>query len=142
MIYILCGMPASGKTTYSQQLAKQLNAKLYCYDDIPQSSNPKKFEMLHKQMWANILNDLQQGFDVVCDDLHTTKKQRADILNAVKNAECEKVLIVLNTPLEICLERNRNRKRRLPDFVVTSIHKTFERPTLNEGWDKIITTSN
>lgn len=138
MLYIMCGPPGSGKTTYSQQLAQQLNAKLYCYDDIPQSSNPKKFEMLHKQMWSDILQDLQQGFDVVCDDLHTTLKQRSDILRALKSVECKKVLIVMTTPIWLCLERNQNRPNHLPDMVITSIHKTFEQPTLEEGWDEII----
>ena len=34
MIYVFCGIPASGKTTLSQQLAQQHNAKLYCYDEF------------------------------------------------------------------------------------------------------------
>ena len=138
MLYILCGIPGSGKTIYSRTLARQLNAKLYCYDDIPQSSNPSKFEALHGRMWADILDDLRSNNAVVCDDLHTTKKQRIDILNAVKEVDCRKTLIVMNTPLEECIIRNANRKDRLPDCILTYIHKTFEPPDLSEGWSEIL----
>ena len=138
MLYVLCGIPGSGKTTYSQQLAEKLNAKLYCYDKIPGSSHPKKFVMLHKQMWMRISRDLREDHTVVCDDLHTTIKQRSDILNALKEVDCKKVLVVMTTPLEECLIRNRNRKARLPDFVLEDIHNKFEQPTLEEGWDEII----
>ena len=48
----------------------------------------------------------------------------------------------MDVPLEECLKRNAQRPRTLPRYVVERIYKNLQKPTLDEGWDKIITTSN
>lgn len=89
-------------------------------------------------MYAAIAQDLREGKTVVCDDLHTTKDKRKKLLAALDGIACTKVLHVMRTPLELCLERNRNRHPgRLPDFVVTDCYSRYEEPTLSEGWDDI-----
>lgn len=138
MLYILCGIPGSGKTTYARKLAKELNAMLYSYDERPGANQLGKMNSSHVAMWQDILNDLNSGNDVICDDVHTTKKQRASILDALKDANCRKVLVVMSTPLNLCIERNANRPNRIPDIIIRSIYKTYDSPTLDEGWDEII----
>jgi tRNA uridine 5-carbamoylmethylation protein Kti12 len=138
ILYAVCGIPGSGKTTYSRQLAKELGAKLYCYDERPDGNHLGKIESSHIEMWRDIFTDLNNGEDVICDDLHTTKRERVSILHAVNDSNCKKVLIVMETPLEVCLERNANRINRLPDNVVKAIHRSYEPPTFGEGWDEII----
>jgi tRNA uridine 5-carbamoylmethylation protein Kti12 len=137
MLIALCGVAGSGKTTLSKQIAEQLNAKLYCYDDLPNCHNPVKFAAVHKQMWSAIDKDLRNGYDVVCDDLHTTFERRNGILSAI-DTSCKKVIVVMKTPLEECLRRNANRPQRLPDFYIRHLHENFQYPTLDEGWDEII----
>ena len=141
LLFVLCGIPGSGKTTLSEQLAEQFNAKLYCYDDLPGCHNPDKADAVHKQMWTSISDDLRNGYNVVCDDLHTKPVWRNDILSAV-DASCRKIIIVMTTSLDECLRRNANRKARLPDFLLRSLHETFQFPTLDEGWDEILIGSD
>lgn len=138
MLYTLCGIPGSGKTTYSKQLAKQLNATLYSYDEQPDANKLGKIASSHRAMYQYIINDLQDGKDVICDDLHTTKQQRIDLINALEHIDCKKVLIVMNTPLDMCIERNENRSNRLSKCIITAINKTYEHPSLDEGWNEII----
>lgn len=139
MLHILCGIPGSGKSTLSRQLAEQHNAILHCYDDIPGAHSPSKQEGVHQAMYERIVQDLRDGKEVVCDDLHTTKDMRQKLLDALCGVECVKVLHVMQTPLDVCIERNRNRHPgRLPDFVVTGCHSRYEAPSLSEGWDEII----
>lgn len=88
-------------------------------------------------MWAAIAEDLWNGFDVVVDDLHAKKQWRLDLLSALAGAECRKILVVMDTPLDVCLHRNRNRAARLPDFVVCDLHSKYESPSLSEGWNEI-----
>lgn len=38
-LYVLCGLPGSGKTTFSQKLKEKYNAKLYCYDEFIKKYN-------------------------------------------------------------------------------------------------------
>lgn len=137
MLIVLCGAPGSGKTTLSQQLAVDYNAKLYCFDAIPGAHHPQKCDSVRSKMWKDIATDLQNGLNVVCDDLHTKLKWRDGILSAVSGINCSKFLMVMNTPLEECLCRNANRQARLPDTVVESIYQKLESPTLEEGWDDI-----
>ena len=136
--YVLCGLPASGKTTFSKELAKTTNSKLHCFDDIPESRNPKKNKEIKRQMYRDIYEDLAQGFDVVLDDLHTQKEWRDNLLSIIKDIPCKKTLIVMTTPLEECLRRNKHRANSLPDFVIQILNQRYELPTLDEGWDEIL----
>ncbi len=138
MLHILCGIPGSGKTTLSKQLAEEHNAILHCYDDLPGAHSISKQSEVHRQMYQRAAQDLRNGQNVVIDDLHTDREKRRMVLDALADVECRKVLMVLQTPLETCLQRNRNRKMRLPDGVVTGCASRYETPTLEEGWDEII----
>ena len=138
MLLVLCGIPGSGKSTLSKQLAEENNASLHCFDELPGALSPKTHTQVREQMWQDIATDLRNGNDVVCDDLNTELKWRKGILDTISGIECEKTLVVLKTPLEECIRRNANRNFRLPDFVIQSINDKFEPPTLSEGWDEII----
>lgn len=142
MLTILCGLPGSGKTTYAHKLASETGAILRCYDDLPGAFSPSKQQAVHAQMWAAIAEELRQGYDVVCDDLHHTKEKRRMILDAVRGIECKKVLVLMDTPLDECLKRNAGRKRRLPDVVLHSCAARFEEPTMDEGFDEIIVVND
>lgn len=139
IIYVMCGLPGSGKTTYSKQLAKRTNSKLYSFDEYSGSCNPTTSKQVKQQMYQDVYDALVRGYDVVIDDLHTQKQWRLDTLSIVNNVLCKKVLIVSTTLLEECLIRNRQRECRvLPDFVIKKLNQKYETPTLDEGWDEII----
>ena len=138
MCFIMCGPPGSGKSTLSKQLADQNNAKLFCFDSLPNSHNPKYAESVRKQMWADIAEELRAGQSIVCDDVHTKLKWRSGFLTTTADIPCKKVLVVMTTPLDECLQRNANRKFRLPNLVVENSYKNMEPPTLDEGFDEIL----
>lgn len=139
VIYVLCGLPGSGKTTYSKQLAKRTNSKLYSFDEYSGSCNLTTSKQIKQQMHQDVYDALVRGYDVVLDDLHTQKKWRLDVLSIVNNVLCKKVLVVSSTSLEECLIRNIQRERGvLPDFVIKKLNQKYETPTLDEGWDEII----
>ena len=137
--YVLCGIPGSGKSTLSKQLAIEYSAKRYCFDVIPESRNSKKSRQAHHKFWDDISKDLEFQ-NVVCDDLNVTVEARRLLLEHLSNVECRKIIYVMTTPLEECLNRNNVRQgvERLPEFVVRSLHSMYEQPTLDEGWDEII----
>lgn len=137
MLFVLCGVPGSGKTTISQSLAEEYDATLYTFDDLPHAFSASKCTAVRAQMWGDIAKDLRAGKNVVCDDVHTKLIWREGLLSATDGLSCERILMVVTTPLEECLRRNANRERRLPDFIVTAFAKCFETPDLSEGWDEI-----
>lgn len=136
--YILCGLPASGKTTLSTQLAVEHNAKLYHYDEFKKGSKPQESKQTHQRLYDQIKQNLLQGNDVVLDDLHTRLEWRQDLLSAFQDIPCKKILIVMTTPLEECVRRNSQRQQgRLPDFVFYHLNSRYQSPSLEEGWDDI-----
>lgn len=138
MLYLISGIPGSGKTTLANELAQQHNATIHSYDDLPGANTRTSMDGSVKQAWLQaIRTDLEAGKSVVCDAINLTTKERKEILSYVTDIKCEKVLAVKIVPLDICLQRNREREARLPDFVIEQAAQKIEPPIKEEGWDKI-----
>lgn len=137
-LYLLSGIPGSGKTTLAHQLAEQHNAIVHSYDELPGANTKASMDGSVKQAWlASIREDLQAEKSVICDGLNLTVAERKELLSYVADIPCEKILVVKIVPLETCLQRNRERQARLPDFVVEQSAERMEPPTKDEGWDAI-----
>ena len=137
-LILLSGIPASGKTTLAHQLAEQHNATVHSYDELPMANTKVSMDGSVKRVWLQAIHaDLQDGKNVICDGLNLTVTERKELLSYVADIPCEKILVVKIVPLETCLQRNRERKARLPDFVVEQSAERMEAPTKDEGWDAI-----
>lgn len=137
-IYLISGIPGSGKTTLAHQLVEQYNATVHSYDEMPGANTKGSMDGSVKQAWLQrIREDLQTGKSVICDGLNLTVAERKELLETFADIPCKKVLYVKIVPLETCLQRNRERKARLPDFVIEQSAQRMEAPTNDEGWDEI-----
>ena len=83
-LFMLCGLPASGKSTYAKELSKQENANLHSSDNMRKilfgdenvnDKNEEVFSMLHKQ----IKLDLIDNKNVVYDATNINYKRRKDV---------------------------------------------------------------
>ena len=142
ILYALSGLPGSGKTTHAIKLAAELNATVHHFDDMPGANRKDTNGQAYEEFWRRIRADLSSGKTVVADGIHTSKRSREQLLTAIADIDCRKVLIVMDMPLEECLRRNANRKPRLSDFCILAVHATYEPPTLDEGWDEIKEVKN
>ena len=137
-LYLLTGIPGSGKTTLAHQLAEQHSATVHSYDELSGANTKASMDGSVKQAWLTaIREDLQAGKSVICDGLNLTVTERKELLATFADIPCKKILYVKIVPLETCLQRNRERKARLPDFVVEQSAQKMEAPTKDEGWDAI-----
>lgn len=134
--YILSGIPGSGKTTLAKELADQHKAFRLSYDDMP-GANTKADGSIMEAWLRAICDTLQKGNSVVCDGLILTAADRRKLLSAVADIQCRKVLVYKDVPVDLCLQRNRQREARLPDFVITQAAAKLEPPKAGEGWDEI-----
>lgn len=138
-VYVLCGIPGSGKTTLANQLAEQHKATVHSIDDIPNSWGKHDIDGKFRREWMeSIRADLQNGKSVVCDSLALNFASRKWILKEISKFDCEKVLAVKAVPVEVCLQRNKNRGRKLPDDQILVAARLLEPPTKGEGWDRIL----
>ena len=130
ILYVMCGIPSSGKTTLSKKLANELNLVRLSLDEMKYTRQNK--------LIPHVVNALKEGKSVVVDSLYTKRQWRIDLLKAVKHIDCKCVLMCMFTTLEECINRNIGRENELPDFVIKDIYNSIEAPSLDEGWDKII----
>ena len=131
-IYII-GPSGSGKTTLSHKITKEHNAVRWSGDET---------KLRPKRLIPLVVESLKDNDTIVLDFLSTKLKLRQYILEELKDIECKKILVFMNTPLEECMRRNLLKDDPLPQFVIEDTHSSLEYPTLDEGWDEIIVINN
>ena len=141
-LYMLVGLPASGKSTYAQELAEKYNANIHASDEIRkelsgdinnQNVNDLVFQTLHKR----VKDDLSNGKSCIYDATNISYKRRMAFLNELNKIPCKKVCIVMATPYEECIKQNNTRERKVPAEVIEKMYRNFDIPYWYEGWDDI-----
>jgi predicted kinase len=137
---MVVGLPGSGKSTYidkfyadycvhsSDAIREELSG-----DVNNQDINKQVFDTLHKRVKA----DLTAGKNVVYDATNISWKRRKAFIQELNSISCYKECILIATPFELCLERNKSRERVVPYYVIERMYKNFDIPWYNEGWDNI-----
>jgi len=119
---LIIGIPNAGKTTYS---AKYENVIHFDY------------------VWSTNVYDylaelVKNNNDLCIEGVFGASEKRKKIL---QESKIKNTCIWLDVPVEICLERERNGRKR-SDHLVIWAAEDFEPPTLDEGWDEIIIINN
>lgn len=139
-VWLLSGLPGSGKSTWARQKIVE-NGGVWCSRDEVRFSIVKEDEeyFSHEDevfnTWIKQINKALENpevEDVYIDATHLNDKSRNKVLNRLtKNTDIEKITNVLFlTPLETCLERNKQRSGRavVPEEVIKNMAKTFQIP--------------
>lgn len=141
ILYIMCGLPASGKTTKAKEIVAEEGAEYVSSDEIRkelygdescQSDNQKVFEHYYKRMNQY----LSEGKDVVIDSTNVTLKSRKRIIAECK-INCVKLLYMIATPIEYCYENDSKRERHVGKEVIDKFWKSFQFPQEFEGFDGV-----
>lgn len=141
VFYMVVGLPGSGKSTYIEKYLA--NCCIHSSDAIReelsgdvnnQDINKQVFNTLHKR----VKEDLAAGKSVVYDATNISWKRRKAFLQELNNIKCRKECILMATPFELCVQRNKARDRVVPYFVIERMYKNFDIPWYNEGWDSIV----
>lgn len=139
---MLVGLPCSGKSTISKELAEKYDATIFSSDELrvemfgnvnDQDHNQELFVELHKR----IKNCLRDGKSAVYDATNLNYKKRMAFLAELKNIPCEKICVLMATPYEECLRRNSKRERKVPEYVIKRMYMSFDMPHTFEGYDEI-----
>lgn len=141
---MMVGLPASGKSTYAEKLAKRIDADLHstdeirkeiCGDENSQEKNDEVFQIVRKR----IKDSLKSGRNTIYDATNIHSTYRMAFLNELENEdiECITTCKIMRTPFNVCLRRNSQRDREVPNFVIERMYKNWNTPYWFEGWDNI-----
>jgi len=142
VMYMLVGLPGSGKSTYAKIIAKKSNSVIYSSDAIReelygseeiQGDSQTVFQMLH----SCIKDELRNNVNVIYDACNISYKRRMGFLQELKKIPCYKVCIFIAAPYCECIKNNENRERCVPVSVIDRMYKHFDVPCEYEGWDDI-----
>lgn len=136
--YMLVGLPGSGKSKMADRLkgdvfsSDSLRKELWG-DENAQGDNDLLFQELHKRIKEN----LEAGKNTIYDATNISSKRRKSFVESLNKIKCVKICIFMATDYEVCLKRNKNRDRVVPEEVIKKMYMNFDIPQYREGWDEI-----
>lgn len=159
-VIILIGVPASGKSSLAEQMLRTSNRSA---DRDSNSLTHGQTQLISPDRiratlygsaatqgnWTEIWAQVQQEFtnaaksqqSVIYDATNYRREYRKDVIDLAKEHGFKPITgIWLNVPLWICLSRNENRDRSVPEDVVVDMYRTltYHPPSLSEGFDRIL----
>ena len=135
---MLVGLPGSGKSTFAKELgyiifsSDELRKELWGNENI-QGNNEELFKELHNRIKVALNN----GEDCIYDATNINAKRRKAFLTEIRNIKCEKICAAIIADFDLCLERNSQRVREVPYYVIKKMYLNFNIPQFREGWDDI-----
>jgi len=157
MLYILCGLPGSGKSTWAKYKIKtsleEGQITYYISKDAIRTMLHTRYAFdpllepiisdTARDLLCNLL-DAELLIDIIIDETHITKDKRRTILNIALDYSVPTTCVYFteqNNNLENRLNDSRGITDRIWDSVITKMKKNFEPPTVAEGFNKLITVS-
>lgn len=146
-VFVSCGIPGSGKSTWIINQMQPMNDILISRDNI-------RFMWLkegedyfaHENEVRNIFfgairsnTFVSKDFDTVfIDATHLTSKSRRLTMNHIA-PDTYKIAVSFEVPVEVALERNAHREGRalVPESVIRNMYCNFQKPKLGEGFDEV-----
>ena len=146
ILYILCGIPGSGKSTWANNFMNEHYTEKICYvsrDEIRFSilkDDEDYFaheDEVFRKFAETLYNTLIDGCDVIADATHLTRYSRRKLTNAIDalgTVNYNIIYIYFNISLDVCLERNAQRTGRafVAEDTVRSMFKNMREPQANE----------
>ncbi len=143
----MCGLPFSGKTTLSKQIAKHTKSKRISFDELwVEIESKMNAEDRLKPSWGFVVEEakkmigrfLSQGKSVVYDDTNARKEHRDALVSIGEDHHAQSQVVYLNIPKELIIKRRRrnliNQNRHdVEDDNFNSVLSQFEKPSHSEG---------
>lgn len=143
ILYIMCGMPGCGKSTWARNFIRE-------HEDVRYVSRDEiRFTLVGEEedYFANenkvfqyftdaIRETLVDGFDVIADATHLNRASRKKLIRALHDVDFKIIYVIFNTPYNVCLERNNAREGRckVPEEAMASMWRRYIEPTTDEDY--------
>ena len=140
----MIGISGSGKSTTAEEYALTYNAQIMSSDKIReelygdeniQGDSNKVFNILHTRSCEL----LKKGISIIYDCTNIKRKNRKNFFDYCKQKNINAIhhAVVMCTPYALCLKRNKNRERHVPEPIIYKQMCNFNIPFFEEGFDYI-----
>lgn len=146
--YLVCGISGGGKTTLSKKIIErnpEIDIRLDVDEYYAKINGDERIRDNTFQVWHSLYQDLHNyevaNKNVIMTTNALTASQRNQFIEWFPSYKHH--MFWVTSPLEKCLEGNRNRYRNIPDDVLLHHWEIMEFPNANEqGWDTIAHVTN
>lgn len=153
-LIVMCGCPASGKSSYIQEHFNGGEYEIVSRDQIRftflQSQKEADYFEFEAEVYQEFIERINEGLrgnkHVVADATHLNERSRIKLLNCIDDIDnYELVYVCMETPLKVCLERNEQREgyAKVPRGSLRRMYFSYARPTRDERYkyDELIVVS-
>lgn len=145
-LYVLIGLPGSGKSTFGKEFAKKHDMVYVSRDEVRYGMITEKEyyfskeKDVYREYVLRITAGLDSGKDVIADATHLSFKSRDKLFTFLTREPCHKIAIYIDTPFDICFRRNQERKdiTRVPDQQMFNMNRSLALPTAKEKFDNLL----
>jgi len=139
-LIITVGLPGSGKSTYLARLG--VNAissdeirRLIIDDPHDQTIQRRVFAAMRYLVRQRIAAGRPETF---VDATHLTPWERRPYVKMAERYGCRLEALHFDVPLEICIERNRQREPMVPEEAIRKMASRMIPPTKAEGFTRVV----
>jgi len=139
LVVLAIGMPGSGKTTwFGRRGITPLSSDLLrniLFDDVEeQRYQGLVFSTLRSLLRARLIAKMPMNY---VDATNLSIHERRQWIKMAKSFGYEVQAVFFDVPLEVCLERNRQRDRSVSEEVMRRMAEKLKPPVFEEGFEKI-----
>jgi predicted kinase len=140
VVVLTIGLPGSGKTTwYKRRGVTPLSSDLLrniLFDNITeQRYQGLVFSTLRSLLRARLIARMPWNY---VDATNLSPRERRQWIRMARSMGYEVHAVFFDVPLEVCLERNQQRERVVPEDIMRRMAAKLKPPTFEEGFSKII----
>ncbi len=133
------GLPGSGKSSWFKRhditpLSSDMLRALLFDDPTEQRFQDLIFSNLRSMLKARLIARRPMNY---VDATNLTPHERNGWVKLAKDYGYEVQAVFFDVPVEVCLERNRRRERKVPEDAMRRMAGKLKQPTFEEGFSKI-----
>ncbi len=137
-LYIMCGLPCSGKSTFARTVS---NFRILSSDDYIEQ-RAKELQKTYNEIFDETIQRANQAFfkevfheaklknNIIIDRTNLSKSTRLKFIKIFKNHE--PVIFYFDTPIEVIKKRNNRPGKYISDEIINFMLESLQPPTEEE----------
>lgn len=137
-IYTMVGLPGAGKSTFASNYPDFIivSTDAIRSELFGDESDQQNGKLVFDTAYHRLAQAVAMNRNVIFDATNLRKRDRKKLFQKFPNAN--HIAVFMDTPINICKERNAKRERQAPESVIDRMAANLEVPSTEEGFEKVI----